>query len=42
MVPSDRIPVSKRPAAIAPTSVIDQAQKLRDLAGWYRQFAERG
>jgi hypothetical protein len=41
MVPSDRIPVSKRPAAIAPTSVIDQAQKLRDLAGWYRQFAER-
>jgi hypothetical protein len=40
MVPSNRIPVSKRPPGIAPTSVIDQAQKLRDLASWYRQFAE--
>jgi hypothetical protein len=41
MVPSNRIPVSKRPPGVAPTSVIDQAQKLRDLASWYRQFAER-
>jgi hypothetical protein len=22
-------------------NVMDQAQKLRDLAGWYREFAER-
>jgi hypothetical protein len=41
MASPNRIPASKRLPGIAPTSVVDRAQKLRDLASWYRQFAER-